>query len=503
MSNLNFKMLILALVLFCCSLFYHTSQLQSKDAQAGTASVAGRVTLKGEPVGGVVVALQLEQKLQASRSSQNPGLRAKTNNNGTFRITGLPAGGYLISAIAPEFVTPSENPYWFYEGKLINISEGESVENIEVALKRGGVITGRVTDANGHPLIEEHVNLAKVDESGRIEPFIYRSDSPMYQTDDRGLYRLFGLPAGRYLVSVGFDTKEANFLLPSNRKYYQQTFYPDATEQSRAKMIEVGEGEEATGIGISVGQAKRAYEVYGRVVDADGGQPVAGIYVDYGIYRFDRGGLGNRSGRFQLSSAEGEFHLASVVPGGYAAFIVPIKSEYYGDLTPFEVIDSNLRGFEIKVRRGASISGSVVIEGTNDQAILAKMPLLVLQANTMFNQGSGVASSVNPDGSFRITGICPGKIEIFMRSEDGDNKFSILRMERGGVLQQGSIEVGAREHISNVRVIIGYATGAVRGELKVSGMTLPQGFAFAVSAKRIGETYYRDPEERWMPVAIS
>ena len=484
--------MILALVLLCRSLFADPTLAQAKDTKTGTTAISGRVTLKGEPVGGVVVALQLVEKLQAGRPNQNPELRAKTDNDGIFRIVGIPAGRYLISALAPGLVTPSESPYWLYEGKLINISEGESIDNIEVALKRGGVITGRVTDVNGHPLIEEHVSLTKVDENGNTVPFIYRSDSPMYQIDDRGVYRLFGLPAGRYLVSVGFDTKEGNFASTSNRKYYQRTFYPDAKEQSRAKVVEVGEGEEAIGIDISVGGAKKTYDVFGRVVDADTGQPVAGMYLGYGAYSPDRGGLGGQSGKFERTGAKGEFHLASVIPGRYAAFIVPMKTEYYGDLVPFEVVDSDVRDIELKVWRGTSISGFVVIEGTNDQAVLAKLPLLVLSGHTRSNkdteQSSGV-SGVNPDGSFRITALRPGKIEIFMRSEDGDNRFSILRIERGGTPQQGSIEIGARENISNIRVVVGYATGVVRGQLKASGITLPAGFAFTVLARRAGGTY--------------
>src|SRR5207244_12335072 len=67
------------------------------------------------------------------------------------------------------------------------------------------VITGRVTDAENKPVVEERVSLQSVDENGAPSRFgVFSSpNDQMYQTDDRGIYRIYGLPAGRYKVSVG------------------------------------------------------------------------------------------------------------------------------------------------------------------------------------------------------------------------------------------------------------------------------------------------------------
>jgi len=88
--------------------------------------------------------------------------------------------------------------------KTILLSPGESVEDVDLKLVRGAVITGRVTDEEGKPVVEERIELQPADEKGgqrQMSPF--SQNYQMFQTDDRGIYRLYGLPAGRYKVSVG------------------------------------------------------------------------------------------------------------------------------------------------------------------------------------------------------------------------------------------------------------------------------------------------------------
>ena len=139
----------------------------------------------------------------------------KTDENGRFRFANLKAGRYTLAAIAPGFITPVENTFGS-RSRAIDLSDGENVENQEIALKRGGVITGRVTGANGKPLVEQLVNLTRFDERGQP---IRTRDFSQYSglTDDRGLYRIYGLPAGRYLVSAGFAQREGWIMMTVDR----------------------------------------------------------------------------------------------------------------------------------------------------------------------------------------------------------------------------------------------------------------------------------------------
>jgi hypothetical protein len=201
--------------------FELTAQIQLKGPKEGTSTVSGRVTLKGKPARDVTVVLQS----QMIGSSSDPGStpRAKTDENGWFRITKVTAGRYYLSAIATGFVAVGSMPFE-PECKSLNVGEGENVENIDLELKRGGVITGRVTDSNGQPLVDEQVELLKLDKTGRPEFFYLHNLHEIDSTDDRGIYRIYGLTEGRYLVSVGSFQGEGKIAIQSNPTYYPRTF---------------------------------------------------------------------------------------------------------------------------------------------------------------------------------------------------------------------------------------------------------------------------------------
>jgi Carboxypeptidase regulatory-like domain len=155
-------------------------------------SVAGKVTLKGKPAAGVTVGI---------RSSDfgmpfEPTYKAVTDLQGLYRISDIPPGSYQVAPLAPAYVLVNEPA----RGKALVLGEGESVDGLDFTIVRGGVVTGKVTDADGRPVIEQRVNLLK----SELPPEQRRNSSvSSVMTDDRGIYRMFGLYPGRYVVSVG------------------------------------------------------------------------------------------------------------------------------------------------------------------------------------------------------------------------------------------------------------------------------------------------------------
>src|SRR5215510_15331284 len=162
MSKLSFALSILVLP---CAV--HSAQAQAVESKAGTATVSGRVNLKGEPARGVMVILQTQNQ----NTSNAP--RARTDESGRFHFTGIPAGRYSVSAVAPGYASPEDNNFPGMRGKTLNLTDGEKVENVELEIKRGGVIAGRVADSQGRPVIEEKVNLDKLDANNRPQTFFF------------------------------------------------------------------------------------------------------------------------------------------------------------------------------------------------------------------------------------------------------------------------------------------------------------------------------------------
>ena len=472
-------------------------QAQPKETKPETATVSGLVALKGEPARGVTVMLLG----QYSNTANSP--RARSDENGRFRITGVAAGRYSITALAPGYVSMGDGNMGRM-GQMLNVAEGEKIENINIDIKRGGVIAGSVTDSRGRPVVEEVVNLDLLDKNGKPQGNrYYTPNREMYLTDDRGAYRIFGLPEGHYLVSVGQEQRPGSVGITSNRVFYPRAYHPGVSDESKAKVIEVNEGSEATDVDITLPEAQRTCEISGRVVDADTGQPVAEIEVIVGSLSPDGRPTGGWAGNGARSTANGEFRLTGAFPGKYALLVRP-EVRYSPTGRP-EVstgegfisepiilnIEDDVQGVEIKVRRGASISGQVVIEGTNDPKILSKLSQVSFYVyvttgspNRQTVPGGG-ANRVFSDGKFQIRGLPAGKAFIsLMRPQDIEG-LVLARIEHNGATMREGIDLEAGQQLSGVRVVLAHGALKLRGELKLVGGAAPDGVRFYVDARRL------------------
>src|SRR5215213_3925235 len=318
-----------------------SSSSQTNPEKAANASISGKVTLKNKGVAGILVYAQE----QNSRGWNRTQFRATTDQTGSYRITNLPGGTYIVRPIAPALAFEDEA-----RNNAVVISDDENLEDINFAMVPGGVITGKITDSDGKPVIEEYVTVLPLDSTivnGRLERGI--------RTDDRGIYRAFGLRKGKYKLSVGQD----NSLPAGARPSYVPTFYPSVTDVAKATAIEVTEGSETTNVDIVVGRPQSTFKVSGRILDAETGKPLPGI--KYGVYRSYGEHSGSSTSGGTVTNATGEFRLENVLPGKYSVFIVA-EEGVRGDSVSFEVVDRDITDLVINAGRAASVSGVVVLE---------------------------------------------------------------------------------------------------------------------------------------------
>lgn len=473
-----------ASILVVCSIPTSFAQ-DSKKEPSG--SITGRVTVGGRPAGRVVVMLTPADR---SPLQQPPPARATTDEEGRFTLKSVPAGNYSVLPHTPALVVGSDTSL-SQPGKTVTLGDGEEVEGIDFSLVKGGVITGRVTDAEGRPLIEQRVNLMRVDERGQRVPTPYFNPF-MFSTDDRGVYRIYGMLPGRYKVSVGDAPDSGMVRIGFGGGSYPRTFHPDVAEESRATAVEVSAGSEATGIDIKLGRPSKTYIATGRIIDADTGKPLANLQYGHGPVNRDQrmsGGFGWTGNR---TNNNGEFRIEGLSPGRYAAFAVATEQvDFYSEPAAFEINDSDVIALEIKTRRGSSISGAVVIEGSDDPDVLARVSKLELRASVQTEELTAPSMApirVNPDGSFLISGLRPGKARISFGGfgSEAAKGFSLMRVEREGVALRDGVEIASGENVSGVRVVIGYGTCVVRGQVRVQGGELTPGTRLMISAGRLG-----------------
>lgn len=468
-----------------------SAQTLSKQAsKAPRGSISGRVTIKEKAAVGVVVSLRKTDMSNPFEQAQ----RATTDQDGFYRIVNVPPGSYEVMPAAPAFV-PSESRE--QRNKTVLVGEDENIDNINFALMRGGVITGKITDADGRPVIQQQVNIFRVEAFEQRQPqgqprSIFPSSNS--QTDDRGVYRAFGLLPGRYKVAVGrSDEVFTQSFGAALRSSYQQVFHPDVTDQSKATVIEVGEGTEAANVDIALGRTLQTFAVSGRVVD-DKGVPVSNIRL--GVQRTS-GPRNDFVNNFPTTTNQGDFVIEGLIPGKYGVFLLPNESNGRRlENVSFDIIDSDLNGLTVKVMQGATLSGVVVLEGDN-KAGLAKFSELKLYAYVT-NAGGGTtvgfegssASPIAPDGSFNFTGLPGGIVNIMvsgMQSPMPAKGFNVARIEREGLPGQRTIEIKEGEQLAGVRVVLTYGSGTIRGVVNVENGVLPNGARFFVRFTKSGE----------------
>jgi protocatechuate 3,4-dioxygenase beta subunit len=465
------------------------ARAQSAATNKALATIAGRVTLDGAGAPGAHVMLKPYVNDIPARSNfgveQPPAPGAVTDAEGRYRITDVAPGAYRVSVFAPAYAVEGERDP-FRPGKTINLADGDNAEGIDFALARGAVITGKVTDDKDRPVIAAPVIAYKFDADGdrqRLNLF-----DPMYmrwETDDRGVYRIFGLEAGRYLIAAGFDSSGKK-----TSSGYRPTFYPNAADEAQARVVEVESGGEAANVDIKVAALAKGYVVTGRVVDADRGEPVPGVMVDYSAVIGDDFGIGTG---MRMTNALGEFRFENVPPNSYGARVIYGDAQgrgatTFGDEVKFDVVDGDVSGLELRAHRGATISGVVAVEGSNDPALRAKLAqvnLYVLGGSramiTTSPEGNG---TISPNGTFKLSNVQPGKT-IIGAGFGGPKGVALLRVEHNGV-EVKVFDVNPGDQITGVRLVFAYGNGVIAGRVEVKGGSLPADVRMKVNYRRGG-----------------
>jgi carboxypeptidase family protein len=453
---------------FLCGIIAITSAAQTPGSKG---IITGQVvTADGQPASEAMV------MAYAIGSSEAESQRVECDEQGNFKLTGLRPGSYIVSAYMLGYVSLSDAS----GSELHRIGE-----NVTLTLVKGGVITGRVTGADGEPMEGASVDLRMARElDGRISAIPNYSDG-LDTTDDRGIYRIYGLPPGRYLVRV-LETLPYEFQSSSFR-HAAPSYYP-STNRGAAAEITVRAGEEVTGIDIRyLGQ--REHSISG-VISGDVESAATHSSVSVTL-RDDASGeildstdvIGSRS-----------FALYGVSDGTYelVAQRLDDESSETAISTPRRVTvkGSDISGIDLKLLKPSSISGRLAIDspkpgGTCAQPQKFSVEEISLQImkfgsrdHMQTNWSSddrdeeGHLSAPNEKGEFVQKNLEAGVYRINLDLPD-DNWYvrSLTLTTKGGqakvneILRNG-ISLTPNENMTGLEIIVG--TGAARLSGRVS-----------------------------------
>jgi protocatechuate 3,4-dioxygenase beta subunit len=471
-------------IALCFASTSFVASAQHKDSSRRSGVIVGRVTVEGKPAGGA------EIHATDANNWSSPGARplaeATTDADGNFRLEHLPAGVVTVEADLPGYTLKGYDSLGF---RSVTIAEGETLEGIDLALERGGAITGRVTDADGRPLVAEQISIKRMDATTDVpQEFRFRFSTYSWlrrSTDDRGIYRLWGLAPGRYIVWAG----GAEGMGLGRSGGYQQTYYPATANEAEATVVEVTPGGEVSGIDLVLRRAAPGFRVSGRAVLAGTDTPVPKRDVYFAKVEQNHF-VAMRSG--SQTDARGEFAFSGLAPGDYAVFLSGSGSEAasqdatYSDVVRVSVVDANVENVVLAVERGATVTGRLRLEGKSPEASLAdyRISLGIRPSDESTTLAIPIAASspVAADGSFAITGLRPGLQTVSVHSKDGRDSVMITRVERDATALERGVELAKGDVVDDLVVTAAVGTGSVRGAVEITNV--PSGRRYVIVVLR-------------------
>jgi hypothetical protein len=223
------------------------------------------------------------------------------------------------------------------------------IERIDFSLPPGGVVTGRIVDEAGEPIVSATVSVMRIAfANGRRQP----TGVGGAQTDDRGEFRIFGLPRGEYFVQASLGTSND---VTGLRLGYAPTFYPGTPRQADAQRIAIKAGEEIAGISFVLSRQRTA-SISGVVRHPDGSSTMAFVIareqsVDALMMDTDRVAVARADGAFQMSNLP----LGSYVLEARPAFSPDTES----GRTEVVLSGRDVTGVVIDINKGVTARGRI------------------------------------------------------------------------------------------------------------------------------------------------
>ena len=331
-------------------------QRPARDAaarvSAGTASLSGRVVAADTGRG------LSRARVAVSSPELGEGFSALSDQDGRYTLPGLPAGTYTVSGSKAGFVTVSHGAARPQRaGTRVRLLEGQELRDVDIRLPRGSVLTGRVYDETGEPIVRALVRASRFQ---YVQGERRLTQMGSGESDDRGQFRIYGLMPGTYVVDAsvrGAGPREG----PEGQgtTSFAPTYYPGVTNVGDAAPIFLGLQQEVSTVDFLL-QLVPTARVSGVVSSASG--PVDGSSVM--LIPDDPFGTGP-AGASSLGArvmADGTFTITGVPPGRYVAVGrggSRGRGPYLAGLVNVAVAGADVTGLSIALAEGGSITGTL------------------------------------------------------------------------------------------------------------------------------------------------
>ncbi len=472
----------------------------SASASPDAISLSGRAlnAQTGEGLG------KVELRLFSGRPSSGQAssvFMARTTSDGTFRLEGVPAGEYLLTLTRQAFSTTSADLRGFTSarsqgsGWMVTLRPGQSLDSIEIRMPPAAVVTGQVFDEDGDPMAGVGIAAEQYRYAQGVKMLAARGRAT---SDDRGIYRIYGLAPGRYFVKAqgnslrqrmggafrggmmpGFGSPGggapggaggrggggfgggAMMAAPEDSIAYLETYYPNARSASEAIPLQLAPGAEMGGIDFTLAP-RPTFSISGTVsgmveAPATVESPRSVVFVT--ARPAGQPGFGDAAGLTPVNPNTGAFTIQNLAPGNYQ-LIARLNSRRGGGSsfvgsTPVTVGSTSVDGVHIPLYEDVVLPGKVTLPDGYSVATLTRMSITPVRQLTPIR----AVARVDNNGAFNIT-LSPAEAP----------RFSFANIPEGLYVKR--ISIGGVDLLGSASLVLTCISGSVIVELAADGASL-------------------------------
>ena len=470
-----------------------------------------------------------------------------TDDDGRFVFLDLEPGAYLLRGSKTGYVDITygqSSPNAGRAGTPIQVTAGQQIKDLSFVLPPGGVITGRVFDEQTRPSVGTEVRVMRWEYDDGYREL---SSEGSARTDDRGIYRIYGLPPGNYIVSalprnVDTDRIEGRVIIsqeqaaelaargvaltgnvtirvqdaapvptPSDEPAvgYAPVYYPGTLDLGVATPVTVDLSQEVMGVDVLLQQVPLA-RIEGTVI-APPGVDARSMRVRLNNTRHDVPGVDTESARVR----DGRFEFTDVPPGQYRAVVTAeIDSEDAAALpqaiagralaggdddeillwgaADVSVSGSDVTNVALVLQPGLTVSGRIAYDGAGvpPQGRRIRVTLEPFGPADEAAGADDARATVDASGRFTITGVIPGRYRV---EASGMSGWEVASARIGGAdAMDVGLEVTPAQDLTGLEVVFSDQRTELSGALQD-----------ALGAPASGYTVVVFPADRryWLPGA--
>jgi hypothetical protein len=457
----------------------------SASAQTSAGALVEGLVIKdsgSEPVKKALI------ELIAENQATGGDYTAITGADGTFRISGILPGRYRLIAERTGFVE-MEKHHPRSSGRLLTLTAGQELKDVVIRLQATSAIDGRVTDEDGDALADAQVAvLRRTFARGRS----HWEQIGAERTNDLGEYRIAGLPAGQYYISVtpppdfkslieaasnapAVEPKEqaGGQECPPRSHFgaerpaitsYITTYYPGVKDRAQAATVQLREGEDfPANFSLTPSPSVTIHGSIGRV--APGASAAVGM----------------RASDFNsaLNGAEvhkdGSFEIRDVSPGTYTllATVTGTASQTLLARQTIEVGQEDITELHLTPQPGGEIRGRLRLEndGLAAKSDFSQFFLVLRPADgdedvaSAFALGDSYSDSapVASDGSFAWHNVPPGRYFVVLAADGAASPDWFLKSVVAGGRESSEVGINVNGGTIALDVVASSDGGLVNG----------------------------------------